>query len=264
MPSISEWWVLVISAKRSSSRPSISHISHSGFERSSCWEKIRAVRSCSCSHAAGGGQRGVADVVLEVEAGVIDPHRASAVDRCVGELVAVARDQVQSPADLLEELVHARRRAFDDRQAADVHVRDGALLVQERGVYRRQPVEVALGHQRLAYLGDPYNDMRVEHASKSCCSRRRAATARASIAPCRRSNARSSIHGAPGVRAQGDRPQQARRRAAARARRDLRRRADRGARRGRCACSPPMASPRACAPARPSAACRRSTRPARW
>ena len=55
MPSISEWWVFVISAKRSSSRPSISHISHSGLERSSCWEKIRAVRPCSCSQAPGAG-----------------------------------------------------------------------------------------------------------------------------------------------------------------------------------------------------------------
>ena len=150
MPSISEWWVLVISAKRSSSRPSISHISHSGLERSSCWEKIRAVRSCSCSQLPGGGQRGVAHVVLEVEARVVDPHRAPAVERRVGELVAVAGHQVQAPADLLEELLHRRRRAFDDRQPADVHVRDGALLVQERGVDRGQPVEVALGHRRLA------------------------------------------------------------------------------------------------------------------
>ena len=56
IPSISEWWVLVISAKRLSSSPSISHISHSGFERSSCWEKMRAVRSCSCSIPPGAGR----------------------------------------------------------------------------------------------------------------------------------------------------------------------------------------------------------------
>ena len=68
MPSISEWWVFVISAKRSSSRPSISHISHSGLERSSCWEKMRAVSSCSCSNVPGAGRARVADVVLEVEA----------------------------------------------------------------------------------------------------------------------------------------------------------------------------------------------------
>ena len=100
--------------------------------------------------AARGRQRGVADVVLGVEAGVVDPHRPAAVERRVGELVAVARDEVQAPADLFEELVHAGRRAFDDRQAADVHVRHGALLVEEAGVDRSQPVEMALGHQRLA------------------------------------------------------------------------------------------------------------------
>ncbi len=56
MPSMSEWWVFVIRAKRSSSRPSISHISHSGLERSSCWEKIRAVSSWSCSKVPGAGR----------------------------------------------------------------------------------------------------------------------------------------------------------------------------------------------------------------
>jgi hypothetical protein len=30
--------------------------------------------------------------------------------------------------------------------------------MQEGGVYRSQPVEVALRHQRLAYLDAPYND----------------------------------------------------------------------------------------------------------
>ena len=44
MPSISAWWVLEISAKRLLSRPSTTHSSHSGLERSSCWEKIRAAR----------------------------------------------------------------------------------------------------------------------------------------------------------------------------------------------------------------------------
>ncbi len=38
-------------------------------------------------------------------------------------------------------------------------MRDGALLVQEGGVDRGQPVEVVLGHQRLAYLDAPYNDI---------------------------------------------------------------------------------------------------------
>ncbi len=37
-PSTSAWWVLLIRAKRFFSRPWTSHISQSGFERSSAWE----------------------------------------------------------------------------------------------------------------------------------------------------------------------------------------------------------------------------------
>ena len=65
----------------------------------------------------------------------------------MGELVAVARHEVQPPADLFEELIHRGRRAFDDRQPADVHVRGRSLLVQEGGVDRGEPVEVTLRHR---------------------------------------------------------------------------------------------------------------------
>ncbi len=43
-PSTSAWWVLLMSAKRPSSRPSISQISHSGLVRSRRWEKMRPAR----------------------------------------------------------------------------------------------------------------------------------------------------------------------------------------------------------------------------
>ena len=97
--------------------------------------------------AARGRQRGMADVVLEVEARVVDPYRPAAVERRMGELVAVARHEVQPPADLLEKLIHRGRRALDDRQPADVHVRGRSLLVQEGGVDRGEPVEVTLRHR---------------------------------------------------------------------------------------------------------------------
>ena len=173
--------------------------------------------------AARRGQRGVADVVLEVEARVVDPHGAAAVERRVGELVPVAGNEVQPPADLLEELVHRRRRPFDDRQAADVHVRDRALLVQERGVYRGQPIEVTLAHRALSVPGRPLQWQSVANtveklllaAPRGYCAGvdRAVQTVRTRAGDPRRAC----------LRAQGDRPQQARRRAAARARRDLRR-----------------------------------------
>ena len=53
----------------------------------------------------------MAQVILEAEVRVIDPHRAPAVQRREGELVAIARDQMQAPADLLEELLGGRRAA---------------------------------------------------------------------------------------------------------------------------------------------------------
>ena len=55
MPSTSAWWVLEISAKRLPSSPWTSHVSHSGFARSSCWEWMRAARLRSCSSEPGCG-----------------------------------------------------------------------------------------------------------------------------------------------------------------------------------------------------------------
>ena len=162
-----------MSAKRSSSRPSISHISHSGLERSSCWEKIRAVSVAQLLPVAGRGQRGVADVVLEVEARVVDPHRPAAVERRVGELAGgsggrgagaagSARGAPRSVGGGPSKIV----------SAADVHVRVGALLVQERGVDWGQPVEVASVHQPLRrtcvrpYNGDAVSEHRREAAAR--------------------------------------------------------------------------------------------------
>ena len=55
MPSTTAWWVLEISAKRLPSSPWTSHVSHSGFARSSCWEWMRAARLRSCASEPGAG-----------------------------------------------------------------------------------------------------------------------------------------------------------------------------------------------------------------
>ena len=90
-PSTSAWWVLEISAKRSPSSPSTSQFSHSGLDRSSCWEAIRAGQQEQLLLGARRRQRGVADVVLEVEVGVVDPQRPARLERRRGQLLAVAR-----------------------------------------------------------------------------------------------------------------------------------------------------------------------------
>jgi len=69
--------------------------------------------------------------------------------------VPVARHEVQPPADLLEDFLHVRGRTGDDRQSPDVHVRVGALLVQEGGIDRGEPIEVALDHECVGYIGTP-------------------------------------------------------------------------------------------------------------
>jgi hypothetical protein len=97
---------------------------------------------------AGVGQRGVADVVLEVEARIVDPQRHAHLDRRKGELLAVARDEVQARSDVVDEVLVGRSRALEDRQRADVHVRRRVLLGEEGGVDGGQPVEVLLRHGR--------------------------------------------------------------------------------------------------------------------
>ena len=91
-------------------------------------------------------QRGVAHVVLEAEARVVDPQRATRAGGRHRELLAIARDEVQAPAQRVEHLGVGRRRALEHRERADVHVRRGPLLVQEGRVDRGQPVEMLLGH----------------------------------------------------------------------------------------------------------------------
>ena len=54
-PSIRQWWLLVTIPKRPPSRPSTSHISHIGFERSRRWEKMRAASVRSCCSEPGSG-----------------------------------------------------------------------------------------------------------------------------------------------------------------------------------------------------------------
>ena len=50
-----QWWTFEISAKRSPSRPSTTHISQSGRERSRCCCMMRAESAFSCAMLPGFG-----------------------------------------------------------------------------------------------------------------------------------------------------------------------------------------------------------------
>ena len=120
MPSIMQWCVLEISAKRSASSPSTNHISHSGFPRSSCCDMMRPTSRLSASSSPGRGSRGVANVVGDIEVIVVDPDRMSFA---------------RHPRNPLAEARHAVEACFDRRtHAIDV---EAALVACEGDRARR-------------------------------------------------------------------------------------------------------------------------------
>src|SRR4030095_3045639 len=95
---------------------------------------------------AGRGQRGVAHVVVDVEAIVVDPHRM-VLDRDPLDALAVARDAVQPRRDVLADLVDVdtalRRRErtlLEDEAARHVHVGVRAFELEEAAILRGEPV----------------------------------------------------------------------------------------------------------------------------
>ena len=88
----------------------------------------------------------MAHVVFEVERRVVDPERAAGGDRGEGELLAEARDEVKARPNVVEQVFVAGWRALEDADPADVHMRGGALVGEERDVERRQPVHVRGRH----------------------------------------------------------------------------------------------------------------------
>ena len=56
------------------------------------------------------------------------------------------RHEVEPRADVVGELVEARRGTVEDHHRADVHVRGRTLLREEGRVHRREPVAVLLRH----------------------------------------------------------------------------------------------------------------------
>ena len=112
---------------------------------------MRAARRFSWRIVAGARQGGVADVVVEVEVLVVDPHRA-ADSGTQGQPLAVAR-VVRRPrlaggedALLIQTATvrGAQRLGIEESHRADVHVRRVALDLQERAVERREALVVRI------------------------------------------------------------------------------------------------------------------------
>ena len=137
-PSTMQWWVLETSAQGASRSArwtrSTTHISHSGLVRSSCWDITRPTSRCSSCSPPGGGQRAAAQVVLDVEVRVLDPHRTPDAERDEADELAVARDEGQLGEHHLVQLLGAGRRALEERDRPDVHVADAVLDSEEARV----------------------------------------------------------------------------------------------------------------------------------
>jgi len=94
----------------------------------------------------GARQRGLPDVVEDVEIGVIDPDRPGGVHRGKRQPLAVTGDEMQATANQVEDVLEGWRRAFEHGHAAHVHVGALVLLGEERRVDGGKPVEMLLGH----------------------------------------------------------------------------------------------------------------------
>ena len=91
--------------------------------------------------AAGGGQRGVAEVVLDVEVGIVHPDRPPELQGDEADLLAVARDEVELALHHRDDVLgKGRRGALEDGDRGDVHVGHVVLDVEERRIEGAQPV----------------------------------------------------------------------------------------------------------------------------
>ena len=124
----------------------MSQLSHSGFERSSCWETIRLVSWKSCSSLPGAGSAEWRTWYSRLNVGSSVHSGRPDSSGGVRQPLAVARHEVQPAADMGEVVIELRRRPIEDQHRADVHVRRLSLLVKERRVGRRQAVEMLLSH----------------------------------------------------------------------------------------------------------------------
>ena len=103
-------------------------------------------RRRSWSSEPGRGQRGLADVVLEVEVGSSTHSGPAGLERRDRRASGGSAARGAGAAQRVEELVERRRRALEDRRARRRACATSGPPVQERRVDRGQPVQVLLRH----------------------------------------------------------------------------------------------------------------------
>jgi hypothetical protein len=91
-------------------------------------------------------QRRVADVIVDVEAGIVDPEWTAHLEGGERELLPVARHQMQPRLDCRDQLVAIGRRPLEDHHRAHVHMGGLVLLREERRIHRAEPILMPRGH----------------------------------------------------------------------------------------------------------------------
>jgi hypothetical protein len=83
-------------------------------------------------------------VVVQVEAGVVDPERAPHLEAREGEPLAITRHEPEARVEVGDEVLARRGRPLEGGERADMHVRGLFLLVEKGGVDGAEPVLVPL------------------------------------------------------------------------------------------------------------------------
>ena len=111
----------------------------------------------------------MAQVVLDVEVGVVGPDRPAQIEGHAAHHLAVARDQRQLGVDHGQHVGEQGRGTFEDGHRGNVHVADVVLEVEERRIQRTQPVIAhsvlpSEGQRNLPDANAPERDCRLPPA----------------------------------------------------------------------------------------------------
>ncbi len=130
-PSTSAWWVFESSAQR----PPPESLDHpdlpQGFGSVELLGHDASHERPELGLTSRGGERGVAEVVVDVEMLVVDPHGPAHVEGHEPDHLPVTGNERELAPDHVDDVAVARCRPLEDPDGGDVHVADVVLNVQK-------------------------------------------------------------------------------------------------------------------------------------
>ena len=119
---LAQWCTFEITAQRPASSPSATHISQSGFARSSCWDITLPTRSRNSSSPPAAGSAVRRTWYSRLKCGSSTHAGRPSASRHEPDLVPISRNLRQPGGKRRLHLARTRRRGFEDAHRADVHV----------------------------------------------------------------------------------------------------------------------------------------------